>query len=38
VEGQVQFKSSECADSKAVFDLLDFVIPNPGNYPPQTQF
>jgi hypothetical protein len=45
--GKLPFKSSECADSKAVFNLLDFVIPNPGlekslkisgNYPPQTQF
>jgi hypothetical protein len=45
--GKLPFKSSECADSKAVFDLLDFVIPNPGlekslkisgNCPPRTQF
>jgi hypothetical protein len=26
--GKLPFTSSECADSKTVFDLLDFVIPN----------
>jgi hypothetical protein len=45
--GQLAFKSSEHTDSEAAFDLLDFVILNPGlqnslktsgNFPPGTQF